>query len=105
MTFRNKVLAGVIVALVVPAISSASPLQVVNPNPRRTPAAPPAEFYCLHKLAMDRGVSHIEASEIAARTLKADVGPALDADWSLRHKQAMDQGVSHIDASMVADRE
>lgn len=54
---------------------------------------------------MDRGVSHIEASEVAARTLKGDADAALDAGWSLRHKQAMDQGTSHFDASMAPDRE
>lgn len=105
MTFRKLILAGLIVALAVPSISPAAPtLKVENPNPRRTPEPLPASFYLLHKQAMDHGVSHIEASEVAARALQTGGAATLDADWSLRHKQAMDRGASHLDASMAAGR-
>src|SRR5699024_8626455 len=101
MTYRKLILAGLFVALAAPAISSAAPiLRVENPNPRRTPEPLPAGFYLLHKQAMDRGVSHIEASAVAAHALRSGGAAALDAGWSLRHKQAMDKGASHIDASM-----
>ncbi len=106
MYARKSILAGLIAAIAFPVIASAAPTaNATNVNPRRTPEPLPKEFFLLHKQAMDRGVSHIEASERAAQALKTSASTGHDAQWSLRHKQAMDRGLTHIDASMAADKE
>jgi hypothetical protein len=99
MTSRKLVLAGLVAALAVPVIATAVP------SYSRSGSGQPPEFFLKHKQAMDQGVSHIQASEQAARAVTPNAGGTGNStEWSLRHSQAMTKGASHLDASKVADK-
>jgi hypothetical protein len=55
-----------------------------------------------HKEAMDKGMSHHDASKAAAGAKPAGDAAASKAKQK-KHKEAMDEGMSHQDASKMAE--
>lgn len=114
MNLRTHVLAGLIAAAAVPTLASAAPYVGIGDLQQRAElglggrshGGMSAEFFAAHQRAMNVGVSHLEASQQAARQVepaKRDVGRP--QEFFSAHWRAMRQGVSHLEASQQAARE